>query len=96
MTPITKESHRKLNGWNDNRTPSMGKGGEGSFEESLLTPDERLALKKSGIEVKTFYAVLYPQSNEVIAIFKHELWAKEWKDKNCVTAIIEPYEFQIK
>lgn len=44
-------------------------------------------LKKDAGELN--WKVCYPDSNEIIASFKHEQWANDWRDKYSATSIIK-------
>jgi hypothetical protein len=86
--------NKKLNGFNNGRDTTEGVGGNEVPQE--LTPEEFKALRDNDIYAQTFYTVQYPDSKEVIAMFKEKEWAEDWKWVNCRTGIIEPFTIIVK
>lgn len=60
-----------------------------------LTTEERQALKDAGIEIKTYWAVVYPDNGMPAAIFEVKAWAEKFQ-KGLITCTVEPYNLQIK
>lgn len=89
--------NKKLNGWNDNRSPFAGVGGKESFDFDKEYEDfKKKACEERGITLQTFWVVMYPESKEVLAMFKEKSWAEEWKDKYSRTSIIESFDLAVK
>jgi len=63
-----------------------------NYDELCLLNKE---LSKIGVEVKQYWAVIYPDDKVPAAIFENKAWADSWQ-KGIITCEVIPYLMQIK
>lgn len=65
-----------------------------TYEE--LTEEERQALKEAKINTEIWYALVYPQTGQIHAIFRSGGDAETYRKQFSVTSITEPFNMMIK